>query len=397
MVFFLEWMFLFLRLVSTALYSSLLVSLLVSTTLYSSLLLSTTLYYSLPSNIFLSTVNTQILHIFTFFMVHTLSLSIISSPPTSGLPRSSHLLRPLVSPVNTDRESSIDLEMSPVLDMYRMLSFFLPDGFISNEEMDMRSTMRSSWTKMVDHAEEVQDELNEKQRAFQTDLLNDIRLFGEEVISFRSDYESNGPMVNGITPDEAQQRLVKSQKLYELVERKYERYAGGEILFALKKTEYPNLIKTKKELDALNKLYGLYSDVTDTVEAWYQILWSDAESQIETMTEKLEGLEGRSLKMPRKLREWPAYKELNKTVTDFKTVLPLLVSLSHPSVESRHWASVMKVTGQKFDVTSSEFTLQTLLEAGIAQHAEDIEEICESAQKQLGIRNKMNDIKKFRL
>jgi len=73
----------------------------------------------------------------------------------------------------------------PVLDMYRMLSFFLPDGFISNEEMDMRSTMRSSWTKMVDHAEEVQDELNEKQRGFQSDLLNDIRMFGEEVSTFR--------------------------------------------------------------------------------------------------------------------------------------------------------------------------------------------------------------------
>ena len=97
--------------------------------------------------------------------------------------------------------------------------------------------------------------------------------------------------------------------------------------------------------------------------------------------------------MPRKLREWPAYKTLNKTIQDFKTVLPLLVSLSQPSVEARHWAAVMKVTGTKFDVTGSEFTLQTLLEAGIAQCAEDIEEICESAQKQLGIKNKMNDIK----
>ena len=254
-------------------------------------------------------------------------------------------------------------------------------------------TMRSSWTKMVDHAEEVQDELNEKQRGFQTDLLNDIRLFGEEVVNFRTEYETNGPMVDGITPDEgkceqpitnsgerkrekerdfetltggchssivcnlyfcifvflvAMSRLQKSQKLYELVERKNERYTGGEELFALKKTEYPTLVKTKKELDLLQKLYGLYADVTDTVELWYQVLWSDAESQIDMMTDKLDGLEGRSIKMPRKLREWPAYKTLNTTVQDFKTVLPLLVSLSQPSVEARHWAAVMKVTGKRF-------------------------------------------------
>ena len=66
---------------------------------------------------------------------------------------------------------------------------------------------------MVDNAEEVQDELNEKQRGFQTDLLNDIRLFGEEVVAFRADYEANGPMVVGITPEEAMSRLQKSQKL----------------------------------------------------------------------------------------------------------------------------------------------------------------------------------------
>merc|ERR1712166_1462336 len=137
-------------------------------------------------------------------------------------------------------------------------------------------------------------------------------MFGEEVSTFRSDYETNGPMVPGISPDEAMSRLQKSTKLYELVERKYERYAGGEELFALKKTEYPALIKTKKELDNLNKLYSLYADVTDVVESWYQILWSDAESQIETMTEKLDGLEGRSMKMPKKLRNWPAYNETNK-------------------------------------------------------------------------------------
>ena len=143
-------------------------------------------------------------------------------------------------------------------------------------------------------------------------------------------------------------RLQKSQKLYELVERKNERYTGGEELFVLKKTEYPTLVKTKKELDLLQKLYGLYADVTDTVELWYQVLWSDAESQIDMMTDKLDGLEGRSIKMPRKLREWPAYKTLNTTVQDFKTVLPLLVSLSQPSVEARHWAAVMKVTGKRF-------------------------------------------------
>ena len=292
-----------------------------------------------------------------------------------------------------ERESGIQQEMSPVLDMYRMLSFFLPDGFISDEELDMRSTMRSLWTKMVDFAEDVSDELNDKQISFKRDLLMDIRDFGEEVATFRSDYVANGPAQMKITPKEAMQRLDKYTKMYEIKERKYERYNGGESLFALKHIEYPELVKTKKELALLKQLYDLYSDVTDTVKTWNDILWADATDNIDDMTEKIEGLEGRTLRMPRKLRDWPAYKELCKTVADFKTVLPLLVSLSSPAVQARHWQAVMKVTGTKFDVTGSEFTLSTLLEAQIAKYAEDIEEICESATKQLGIQNKMNDIK----
>ena len=60
-------------------------------------------------------------------------------------------------------------------------------------------------------------------------------------------------------------------------------------------------------------------------------------------------------------------------------------AFSCPAVQPRHWQSVMKVTGTKFDVTGSEFTLSTLPEAHIAKYAEEIEEICESATKQLGI------------
>ena len=40
-------------------------------------------------------------------------------------------------------------------------------------------------------------------------------------------------------------------------------------------TEYPELLKIKKELNLLQKLYGLYNNVIDTVNGYYDILWTD--------------------------------------------------------------------------------------------------------------------------
>jgi dynein heavy chain, axonemal len=292
-----------------------------------------------------------------------------------------------------ERESGIDMEIGPVLDMYTMLEYFLPDGYMDKAEMDQRSVLRASWTKLVDHAEDVQDDLSVAQINFKRQLLQDVKTFTMDCVQFRSDFEENGPMVQGLAPSVAIERLKKYKGTFEILERKRKLYTGGEELFALRKTDYPELTKTSKEINLLDQLYSLYGDVIKTIENWKTILWTAVASNMEQMSEKIDSLEGRCLRMPKKLRDWQAYKDLGQQIGDFKLILPLLQALSHPSVESRHWNDVMKVTGTTFDVTGSEFTLQTLIDADLARHAEDVEEICEAANKQLGIKTKMLEIK----
>ena len=42
-------------------------------------------------------------------------------------------------------------------------------------------------------------------------------------------------------------------------------------------TEYPELLKIKKELNLLTKLYSLYNDVIDTVNGYYDIPWTEVD------------------------------------------------------------------------------------------------------------------------
>ena len=79
--------------------------------------------------------------------------------------------------------------------------------------------------------------------------------------------------------------MLSFQNRFDALWRKYITYSGGEELFGLTVTEYPGLMKIKRELNLLQKLYGLYNDVIDTVNGYYDIMWTDVD--IEKINQEL--------------------------------------------------------------------------------------------------------------
>ena len=59
----------------------------------------------------------------------------------------------------------------------------------------------------------------------------------------------------------AVERVNRFKQEYSIRDRKWELYKVGEKLFGLPETQYPAMVKTKKELALLETLYGLYVDV----------------------------------------------------------------------------------------------------------------------------------------
>ena len=116
------------------------------------------------------------------------------------------------------------------------------------------------------------------------------------------------------------------------------------------------------------------------------------EGAIDGISEKVSGFAYACKRMPARLREWEAYKELKKLIEDFENVLPLLQELSKESIKQRHWDEVMEITHAEFDVEDSSFTLRTLIEIKIVDHADDIEEITGGADKQLKIEEQLAEI-----
>ena len=84
-------------------------------------------------------------------------------------------------------------------------------------------------------------------------------------------------MVSGLHPREASERLTTFQGQFDELWSKYLTYSGGEKLFGMSVTDYPELQNVRKELGLLQKLYGLYNTVIDTVDSYYDLLWTEVQ------------------------------------------------------------------------------------------------------------------------
>ncbi|CAF4689351.1 unnamed protein product, partial [Rotaria sp. Silwood2] len=132
----------------------------------------------------------------------------------------------------------------------------------------------------------------------------------------------------------------------------------------------PNVMENK-ELGLLQKLYGLYNIVIDTINGYYDIAWVDVD--IEKINNDLLDFQNRCRKLPKGLKEYDAFEELKKTIDDFNETCPLLEMMANKSMKPRHWERIANVTGHKFDIESDNFLLRDIMTAPLLKYKEDIE------------------------
>ncbi|KAI9544461.1 hypothetical protein NQZ68_001334 [Dissostichus eleginoides] len=200
-----------------------------------------------------------------------------------------------------------------------------------------------------------------------------------------------GPMADGIAPQEASSRLRICQTQFEELWRDFTTYNSGEQLLGLPVTQYDCLQKKKKELDLLQKLYGLYDAVMGKISGYYGILWTEVD--IEKINGELLEFQNRCRKLPKALKDWPAFMDLKKTIDDFSESCPLLEMMASKSMMRRHWDRITGLTGHHFEVESVTFTLRNIMEAPLLKYKDDIEDICISSIKEKDIDAKLIQVK----
>jgi dynein heavy chain len=283
---------------------------------------------------------------------------------------------------------SVEMTIAPIEEAYVILNRY--EIVFNDGNAERVDSLTYAWKKLIALSKEVQDNLLEVQPGFKGGLLSGIGQFKDDLGSYDDEYSSRGPMEDGISPREASDRLVVSQAKFDELWRKFQTYSGGEELFGLPVTDYPNLQKIKKELNLLQKLYGLYNDVIDTVNGYYDIPWTDVD--IEKINQELTDFQNKCRKLPKALKEWKAFEELKKTIDDFNETCPLLEMMANKSMKTRHWDRIATTTKHTFDIESENFLLRNIMEAPLLQFKEDIEDICIAAVKEKDIEAKLKQV-----
>jgi len=292
-----------------------------------------------------------------------------------------------------ERESNIEMEFAPIMDMYAMLDRYLPGGVVDKDEVEQKNTMRTTWRKLIDFADTVTTNLGSIQGIYKKQLIWDIRDFTIDIRSFRKDFEENGPLVTGIKPNVAVERLKKFKDDLAIRERKMDVYRSGEELFALRGTKFSEVSKTRKEIVLIDQLYSLYVDLNASLSVWQEVPWVEVETLAPTMLETVNSYDARCKKLPKKLREWEAYDDIVNKVRDLLLLVPLLTEMTKPSIKVRHWNEINGLLSKPLPYQDEDFLVNHVLKSNIIEHKEDVEEICDGADKQLSIERKLFELR----
>ncbi|XP_023932850.1 dynein heavy chain 8, axonemal [Lingula anatina] len=282
----------------------------------------------------------------------------------------------------------IDMTLGPIEEAYAMLAKY--NISVTNEETNKVDTLRYSFMKLIRKAGEIQDELVKIQPNFKSELLHAVEVFHHDLDDFRNEYDSMGPMAEGIPPQEASERLTIYQNRFDDLWRKFNTYSAGEQLFGLPVTDYPDLAKTKKELTLLQKLYGLYNAVMASINGYFDIIWTEVD--IEKINAELMDFQNRCRKLPKALKDWQAFLDLKKKIDDFSESCPLLEMMANKAMKDRHWDRIANLTGHTFDLENENFALRNIMEAPLLESKEDIEDVCISAVKEKDIEAKLKQV-----
>ncbi|CAD6991963.1 unnamed protein product [Ceratitis capitata] len=310
-------------------------------------------------------------------------------------------VRMIMETLSKIREQEVDMELriDPIevscddsklfaLEAFNVLTRY--EVQVEREQFDLVDNLRSTFQNLLACALQAQVKLLDMQPSFQDDLKNNLDKFKQDKIQYVNEYRTAGPMQAGLTPREASDRLILFQNRFEGMWRRLQTYQSGEELFGLPQTDYPELGQIRKELNLLQKLYKLYNDVIDRVSSYYDIPWNEVD--IEEINNELMEFQNRCRKLPKGLKEWPAFHALKKTIDDFNDMCPLLELMANKAMKPRHWQRIMDVTKYIFEFDSEGFSLKNILEAPLLKHKEDIEDICISAMKEKDIEAKLKQV-----
>ncbi|KAH0792655.1 Dynein heavy chain family protein [Histomonas meleagridis] len=283
-------------------------------------------------------------------------------------------------------ESEIDIQMEPIDESYTLLNKY--NIIIPQEELEQYEGLTYNWKKLRDLEQQQQEILQKVSPQFKDQVIEGMDQFLIDFKAFIKTYNEEGPMVPGLKPAEASERLKIFQHQFDNFQKRWETYSGGQKLFGLPLTKLPELDELSKQFKYLNQLYGLYNEVNSYTRGIRDVLWVNV--KFEEIEEIMSEFQKKAQHLT--MKDWAAYQDLQQKIDNFVETMPLLQQLSNPAVHECHWKQIIEITGCEIDTDPDVFRLGHVFNAGLLEHKDEVESICSAAIEEAKIFAKLKEI-----
>jgi len=140
----------------------------------------------------------------------------------------------------------------------------------------------------------------------------------------------------------------------------------------------------------VHRTHAMYDHVHSTLEAMMDRSFQEFTDVFEDMVKQTDRFSALCKKTPRAARTCPMYLQLKSETDDFQVLLCLLMQLCKPSIKPRHWKEIEELLGVNLNVTAGTLTIRDLARAGIVNFNDEVCDICESADKQFIIQQRLD-------
>ena len=271
-------------------------------------------------------------------------------------------------------------ESNMIDDMYDMLNLY--EMKIPMKDQVALDDLHENVSSFKSALEEVADFIEENKANNITTLNDEIVEMNESLLAMLAELHGGSYIDPESEPETVLKDLAEVAAAIEERSRRAETFRHYQMLFSMPQDDFSNVSLTQKELDSRRSTWNALFVWEKNVYSWLDERF-DVENplDIEDIEQTVDEAVRSAHKMSKANKEDRVVYRLKDEIDSFKEYLPLLRELANPALQSRHWEQIFKEISKPYHQDVN-FSIRKLIEYGILDHMEAVENISGIASKE---------------
>ncbi|XP_068615161.1 dynein axonemal heavy chain 2-like [Brachionichthys hirsutus] len=254
---------------------------------------------------------------------------------------------------------------------------------------DMRDGLNREWVWYQQVLIDCDTMLQENKEKFKKSLIISSEEFKTKIQTSLQEFKEKGPFDRTLDTETALSQIAEQRRQMEELKREENTILHGLGFFKIEQPTSRHIRMLEKDINNLQQVWELTQDLNTNWNIWK--VGQFAELQTESMASTVRNM-SKKLHNELKEKQWDIVELSKNKIEQFKRILPLIADLRNPAMRDRHWTQICEEVQSSFDHTSTEFTLEKMMDLGLDTYADKVCEISEAASKEVAIEQGLSGI-----